>query len=67
MACRSPSLCHHPVLAKYHPRVGECQDDGSYADHGAFEDHERDFVVGEVAVETALELGNAEDGADIDA
>lgn len=62
-----PSLCHLPVLAKYHTGVGQGQGDGSYADHDTFEDDEGDLVVGEVAVETALELGDAEDGADVDA
>lgn len=34
-------------------------------DHGGFEDHVGDFVVGELAVETLLEFGDAEDGADV--
>lgn len=66
VSCR-PSLCHLPVLAEYHTGVGKGQGDGSYGDHDTFEDDEGDLVVCEMAVETALELGDAEDGADVDA
>ena len=62
-----PSLCHLPVLAKYHTGVGQGQGDGSDADHDTFKDDEGGLVVGEVAVEPALELGDAEYGADVDA
>ena len=46
--------------------VEDGEEDAGDGDHGALEDHERGFVVGEGPVEAAGELGAAEDGADED-
>ena len=43
---------------------GQCERGDRH--HGALQDHERDLVIGETAVEPALQLRDTEDGTDVD-
>lgn len=61
-----PRFLLTPRPPQNHTRMHGGDGDGGDGDHGALEDHEGDLVVGEGAVKAAAELGDAEDGADVD-
>lgn len=54
------------VAAQDEARVEDGQDTHGDHDHGALEDHEEDLVVGQLAVEAVLQLGEPEGGTDQD-
>ena len=55
-----------PGSPKDESRVGDRQCGGSNYDHGAFQHHECNLIVGEGALEAALEFGHAETGSNVD-
>jgi hypothetical protein len=52
-----------PRVAQNNARVHHREDAHGQNDHGAFEDHEGDFLVGQFPVEAFLQFGYAEGGS----
>ena len=60
LSTRFPQATKHPARVEH----GQSRDGDD--DHRAFKDHEGGLVVGNLAREAALELGDTVDGADVD-
>lgn len=56
----------NPEVAEDTAGVEESHGSDGEDDHGTLEDHEGDFVVGKLAVETVPELGDTVDASDED-
>ena len=59
-------VCLRPMTCKRNSRMEGRQREHGNDDHGTFEDHEGDFLVGEGAVETLAEFRDTVDGTDED-
>ena len=66
LAATEPEVSFVPPSTEDKSWVEDSKGNDSDADHGGFEDHVGDFLVGNVAAESLRQLGNTVDGSDED-